>query len=68
MHAGFGVTGLSRSITEYLESSQVNECLPYLSKNDIPGQHVHEKLKQVDLLLFCLGYEDLTESVARNCK
>lgn len=46
----------------------MNECLPYLSKNDIPGQHVHEKLKQVDLLLFCLGYEDLTESVARNCK
>ena len=49
-------------ITEYLESSQVNECLPYLSKNDIPDLHVREKLKQVDLLLFCLGYEDLTDN------
>ena len=58
----FCVTGLSQSITEYLESSQVNECLPYLSKNDIPDLHVCEKLKQVDLLLFCLGYEDLTDN------
>ena len=40
----------------------MNECLPYLSKNDIPDLHVCEKLKQVDLLLFCLGYEDLTDN------
>ena len=45
---------LSRAITEYLKTAEVNECLPYLSKDDIPDLDVREKLKQVDPLLFAL--------------
>lgn len=54
IHAGFGITGLSRAITEYLKTAEMNECLPYVSKDDIPDLDIREKLKQVDPLLFAL--------------
>ena len=54
IHAAFGITGLSQAITEYLKTAEMNECLPYLSKDDIPDLDIHEKLKQVDPLLFAL--------------
>lgn len=54
MHAGFGITVLSWAITEYLQTPEMNEYLPYLSKDDIPDLDIREKLKQVDPLLFAL--------------
>lgn len=47
VHGGFGITGLSRAIAEYLKSGEVNECLPYLSEEDIPDLDIREKLKEV---------------------
>ena len=40
--------------TEYLKTAEMNECLPYVSKDDIPDLDIREKLKQVDPLLFAL--------------
>lgn len=48
LHAGFGLTGLSRAITEYLVTEDVNSCLPYLTEEDIPDLDVRETLKQVN--------------------
>ena len=62
IHAGFGITGLSRAITEYLKT-EMNECLPYVSQDDIPDLDIREKLKQVDPLLFCPGYKHLTGNI-----
>lgn len=47
LHAGFGLTGLSRAITEYLVTGDVNSCLPHLSEEDIPDLDIRESLKQV---------------------
>lgn len=47
LHAGFGLTGLSRAITEYLVTEDVNSCLPHLSEEDIPDLDIRESLKQV---------------------
>ena len=46
-YGGFGITGLSRVIAEYLKSAEVNWCLPYLSEEDIPDLDIREKLKEV---------------------
>lgn len=54
MHAGFGITVLSWAITKYLQTPEMHEYLPYLSKDDIPDLDIREKLKQVDPLLFAL--------------
>ena len=54
MHAGFDITVLSWAITEYLQTPEMNEYLPYLSKDDISDLDIREKLKQVDPLLFAL--------------
>ena len=48
LHAGLGLTGLSRAITEYLVTEDVNSCLPYLTEEDIPDLDVRETLKQVN--------------------
>ena len=54
IHSGFGITVLSQAITEYLKTPEMNECLPYLSKDDIPDLDIREKQKQVDPHLFAL--------------
>lgn len=47
LHAGFGLRGLSRAISEYLVTEDLNSCLPYLSEEDIPDLEIRESLKQV---------------------
>ncbi len=47
LHAGFGLTGLSRAISEYLVTEDINSCLPYLSEEDISDMEIRETLKQV---------------------
>ena len=53
LHAGFGLTGLSRAITEYLLTEDVNSCLPHLSEEDIPDLDIRESLKRV-----CIKIDD----------
>ena len=47
IHGGFGMTGLSRAIAEYLKSDDIDKCLQFLSVEDIPDLDVRQKLKQV---------------------
>lgn len=48
LHAGFGLTGLSRAITEYLVTEDAHSCLPYLIEEDIPDLDLRGPLKQVN--------------------
>lgn len=48
LHAGFGLTGLSRAITEYLVTDDAHSCLPYLMEEDIPDLDLRGTLKQVN--------------------
>ena len=47
IHAGFGLVGLSRAIAKYLVSEDLDNCLPYLSEEDIPDMGIRQSLKQV---------------------
>ena len=48
LHAGCGLTGLSRAITEYLVTEDAHSCLPYLTEEHIPDLDLRGTLKQVN--------------------
>lgn len=47
IHAGFGFVGLSRAITMYLISEDVDSCLTHLSVEDIPDFELQTRVKEV---------------------
>ncbi len=50
IHAGFGLVGLSKAITEYLIEDDMQTCLTFLSVEDIPDLDIQDKIREVMLV------------------
>lgn len=47
LHAGFGMTGLSRALSVYLATDDVVKAICHLSINDVPDYGIQEILREI---------------------